>query len=321
MEDFNKKQIMSGLKDNQINESRQKYGTNELTKKEQESLLSMFTGAFDDIWIKVLCAALALKVILAVLGMVVPALAGGNDVIEIISIVLAIALATGFSTLSEYRNSSRSEALQAEYNKTYAKVVRNGNIANILTSEIVKGDTVLVQAGDKIPADGLIFEGSIKVSQAALNGESRDETKTAADSMDEALSTDYSSGHKVFMGSVVTSGEGYMTVTVIGDESKLGIINKALTGNDEEERKDTSSLKLEVVATGIGKLGVSAAAIAGILQVGFTLFQSNADITVVSVMLLVAEAIMLMASIVIMVVPEGLPIQGICKREKCTARL
>ncbi len=105
------------------------------------------------------------------------------------------------------------------------------------------------------------------------------------------------------MGSVVTSGEGYMTVTVIGDESKLGIINKALTGNDEEERKDTSSLKLEVVATGIGKLGVSAAAIAGILQVGFTLFQSNADITVVSVMLLVAEAIMLMASIVIMVVP------------------
>lgn len=310
MEDFNKEQLIRGLKDDGVNESKQKYGTNELTKKEQESLWSMFIGAFDDIWIKVLCAALALKVILAVLGIIVPALAGENDVVEIISIVLAIALATGFSTLSEYRNSSRSEALQEEYNKTYAKVVRNGNIVNILTSEIVKGDTVLVQAGDKIPADGLIFEGSIKVSQAALNGESRDETKTAADSMDEALSTDYSSGHKVFMGSVVTSGEGYMTVTVIGDESELGKINKALTDNDEEERKDTSSLKLEVVAAGIGKLGVSAAAIAGILQVGLTLFRSNADITVVSVLLLIAEAIMLMASIVIMAVPEGLPMMN-----------
>ena len=150
MDDFNKVQLIHGLKDNQVNESKQKYGTNELTKKEQESLWSMFIGAFDDIWIKVLCAALALKVILAVLGIIVPALAGENDVVEIISIVLAIALATGFSTLSEYRNSSRSEALQEEYNKTYAKVVRNGNIVNILTSEIVKGDTVLVQAGDKI---------------------------------------------------------------------------------------------------------------------------------------------------------------------------
>lgn len=310
MEDFNKEQLMHGLNDNKVNESKQKYGTNELTKKEQESLWSMFIGAFDDIWIKVLCAALALKVILAVLGIIVPALAGENDVVEIISIVLAIALATGFSTLSEYRNSSRSEALQEEYNKTYAKVVRNGKIVNILTSEIVKGDTVLVQAGDKIPADGLIFKGSIKVSQAALNGESRDETKTAADSMDEALSTDYSSLCKVFMGSVVTSGEGYMTVTVIGDESELGKINKALTDNDEEERKDTSSLKLEVVAAGIGKLGVSAAAIAGILQVGLTLFRGNADITVVSVLLLVAEAIMLMASIVIMAVPEGLPMMN-----------
>ena len=250
MEDFSKDRLMAGLTEAQADESRKKHGTNQLAKKEQESLWSMFLGAFDDIWIKVLCGALALKVVLAVLGIMVPALGGENDVVEIISIILAIALATGFSTLSEYRNSSRSEALQEEYNKTFAKVIRGGKIVNILTSEIVKGDTILVQAGDKIPVDGLIFEGNIKVSQAALNGESRDETKTAADSMDEALSTDYSSKHKVFMGSVVTSGEGYMTATVIGDESELGKINKALTDNDEEERKDTSSLKLEVVAAG-----------------------------------------------------------------------
>ena len=113
---------MQGLSGQQVSESKAKYGTNELAKKETESLWSMFIGAFDDIWIKVLCAALALKVILAVLGIFVPALSGGNDVVEIISIVIAIALATGFSTLSEYRNTSRSEALQEEYSKTYAKV-------------------------------------------------------------------------------------------------------------------------------------------------------------------------------------------------------
>ena len=311
MSNINKEELMRGLSDSQVNKSKQDFGTNALAKKETESLWSMFIGAFDDIWIKVLCAALVMKIVISVIGVFVPALAGENDVVEIISIVLAIALATGFSTLSEYRNSSRSEALQEEYNKTYAKVMRNGKLVNILTSEIVKGDTILVQAGDKVPTDGVLFEGHIKVSQAALNGESRDENKTAADNLDEAESTDYASANKVFMGSVVTSGEGYMVATVIGDASELGKINKALTDdNEEDERKDTSSLKLEVVAAGIGKLGVSAAAIAGVLDVVLNLIRTDEPITVVYVLLLVAEAVMLMASIVIMAVPEGLPMMN-----------
>ena len=313
MASINKIDLMNGLSDSQVVESKSKNGTNELSKKESESLWSMFIGAFDDIWIKVLCGALILKVVLAVLGHFIPALNGGNDVVEIISIVMAIALATGFSTLSEYRNTSRSEALQEEYNKTYAKVIRNGKLIRILTSEIVKGDTVLVQAGDKVPVDGLLFEGTIKVSQAALNGESRDETKKAASTMDEAESTDYASENKVFMGSVVTSGEAYMVATVIGDASELGKINKALTDDDEEEeRKDTSSLKLEKVAAGIGKIGVSAAAIAGVLHVVFSLINGGWEEGkfVVTILLLVAEAVMLMASIVIMAVPEGLPMMN-----------
>ncbi len=313
MASINKIDLMNGLSDSQVAESKSKNGTNELSKKESESLWSMFIGAFDDIWIKVLCAALILKIVLAVLGRFVPALSGGNDVVEIISIIMAIALATGFSTLSEYRNTSRSEALQEEYNKTYAKVIRNGKLIRILTSEIVKGDTVLVQAGDKVPVDGLLFEGTIKVSQAALNGESRDETKKAASTMDEAESTDYASENKVFMGSVVTSGEAYMVATVIGDASELGKINKALTDDDEEEeRKDTSSLKLEKVAAGIGKIGVSAAAIAGVLHVVFSLINGGWEEGkfVVTILLLVAEAVMLMASIVIMAVPEGLPMMN-----------
>lgn len=311
MNEMNKDLLAKGLTDAGVEKSRQAYGNNELARKEQESLWSMFLGAFDDIWIKVLCGALLLKVILAVAGVFVSALAGENDIVEIISIVLAIALATGFSTLSEYRNSSRSEALQEEYNKTFAKVIRNGKLTSILTSEIVKGDTILIQAGDKVPADGLLFQGSVKVSQAALNGESRDESKVAASSMEEAESTDYASESKVFMGSVVTSGEAFMVATVIGDASELGKINKALTDdNEEEERKDTSSLKLEVVAAGIGKLGVSAAAIAGILQVVLTLVRTEQAVTPVFVLLLIAEAVMLMASIVIMAVPEGLPMMN-----------
>ncbi len=304
------KNLKTGLTSVQVEESRRKFGTNALSKKDPPSLWSMFLGAFDDIWIKVLCGALLIKIVLTIVGIIYPSISGGNDAIEIVSILIAIVLATGFSTISEYRNTSRSEALQEEYNKTYAKVLRDGKLINILTSEIVVGDIILVQAGDKIPVDGLIRSGNIKVSQAALNGEPRDEKKSATETDDEATATDYTSAHKVFMGSVVTSGEAYMEATVIGDKTELGIINKSLTDSDEEERKDTSSLKLEKVAAGIGKLGVSAAAIAGILQVVLGIMRSTEAVTAVSVIMLIAESIMLMASIIIMAVPEGLPMMN-----------
>lgn len=309
-------QKFKGLTSAQVAESKAKYGTNSLAKKETESFLSMLIESFQDVWIKVLCVALALKFVLTLVGIFVPQLGSGNDFIEIISIIIAIILATGFSALSEYRNTSRSEALQEEYNKTYAKVIRDGKLISILTSDIVKGDIVLVQAGDKVPADGLIRSGSIKVSQAALNGEPRDEKKEETSSDKEAESTDYKSLHKVFMGSVVTSGEAYIEVTVVGDASELGKIAASIAGKgeedeDAEERKDTSSLKLEVVAAGIGKLGMTAAAIAGILHVILSVVNNEgATLTIVGVVLIVAEALMLMASIVIMAVPEGLPMMN-----------
>ena len=128
--------------------------------------------------------------------------------------------------------------------------------------------------------------------------------------MEEAESTDYKSEHKVFMGSVVTSGEAYMESTVIGDATELGKINKSLTEHDDDERQDTSSLKLEVVAKGIGKLGVISAAIASIIQIILGFINAPEVITVMYVIILFAEAIMIMASIIIMAVPEGLPMMN-----------
>lgn len=301
--------IFKGLTSAQAEQSRSQFGSNQLAKKETDSLWDMLLGSFNDIWIKVLCFTLVIQVVIAIISSVTGIGEGGNGT-EIIGVLVAIVLATGFSTISEFRNVSRSEALQEEYNKTYAKVMRDGKLISILTSEIVKGDIVLVQAGDKVPVDGLIRSGNIKVSQAALNGEPRDEKKEATDSDNEATSTDYKSIHKVFMGSVVTAGEAYMESTVIGDATELGKINKALTDNEGEERKDTSSLKLERVAAGIGKLGISAATIAGTLQVVLGILDAGSSVTVTSVIMLVAEAIMLMASIVIMAVPEGLPMMN-----------
>lgn len=310
MSKIDKEVLLQGLSDKQIEASKEEFGMNELSKKEQKSIFKMFLESFKDIWIMVLVGALVLKIVLGLFSAYFPHFDGENDFIEIISIAMAIGLATGFSTLSEYRNHSRSEALQEEYSKTFSKVIRNGKLISILSSEIVKGDVILIQAGDKVPVDGLIFEGRVKVSQAALNGESREEDKLPTDNMAEALSTDYSSEYKIFMGSVVTGGEAYMVATVIGDESELGKINKALTDTTEAERKDTSSLKLEEVAKGIGKVGVSAAVLAGVLHVVLTAVRADVLTDTAQMVIIIANAVMLMASIVIMAVPEGLPMMN-----------
>lgn len=309
MSNFSSKSLdirLKGLTSSEVTQSESQYGTNALSRKEPESVLSMFIGALKDVCVLVLLACLGVKILFAIIGALFPIFAKANDIVEMISIVMAIALATGFSTLSEYRNSSRNEALQAEYSKTYAKVIRDNKLISLLTSEIVKGDIILLQSGDKVPVDGLIIKGNLKVNQAALNGESRDEKKEATDNFDNAEATDTSTPSKVFMGSVVTAGEAYIEATVIGDASELGKINMSLNEADEDERKDTTTLKLEVLVGQIGKLGTTCAVIAGVLDVVLTITRSNEAVTAVGVVILIMDAIMLAASIIIMAVPEGL---------------
>lgn len=297
---------LTGLTKDELETNINKYGTNKLSEAKRDTILDMFKDAFSDICIIVLLIALGVKVVLTIIGNFVPSMAGENDAVEIISILMAIALATGFSVLSDYRNQTRSSALQEEYGKTYAKVMRDGVLESILTSDITMHDVVLLQAGDKVPVDGLIISGNIKVSQAALNGESRDESKEAAESFDEENSTDYASACKVFMGSVVTSGEAYMVATVLGDESELGKINQSLNESEEDEIKDATTSKLETLVGQIGKLGTLCGVLAGVLLVVCSIFRSTVDVTPAVVVALVAEAVMLGASILIMAIPEGL---------------
>ena len=302
----NFKDKLNGLSAAEVEQSKKDFGTNKLSEAKQDSILDMFIDAFKDICIIVLLGALAIKVILTIIGAFYPAFAGENDIVEIVSILLAVALATGFSVLSDYRNQKRSNALQEEYGKTYAKVMRNGALESILTSDIVKGDVVLLQAGDKVPVDGLVIHGKLKVSQAALNGESRDEDKKAAVDMTDAETDDFTSLTKVFMGSVVTSGEAYMVATVIGDATELGKINQSLNESEEEEVKDATTEKLEVIVGQIGKLGTFCGVLAGVLLVACSLFRGHAALEFAYIASLLAEAVMLGASILIMAIPEGL---------------
>lgn len=301
------KEKIIGLTSAQAEDSKKKYGTNALSVKETESFWDMYKDSFNDIWIKILCAACALQLVIYFLGFIWPQYFH-QDLIEIIGVVLAIFLATFVGTLQNYKNNQQFNTLQAEASKITTKVYRDGKIHELPIDDIVKGDVILLQAGDQVPVDGVLVKGSCKVNQASLNGESRDEDKTTSDHpIDvEVKCEDFDNPNWVFRGSVVTSGEVLIEAEIIGDHTVLGGISQAL---GETGKPSPSAEKMEILAGQIGKLGVAGAAIAVAANVAFELMGAK-DYAFASMLALAIQNVMLFVSIIIMAVPEGLPLMS-----------
>ena len=308
-----------GLTDSQAEESRKKYGDNSMTEQASESFWDKLKGNLGDPMIKILIVALLINVVLAILGGVGIIKEGAPEWYEPIGIFIAIALATLVSTFSEYRNENAFQKLQEEASRIMCKVYRNGVIAEVAINDIVVGDAILLQSGDKIPADGILIDGDIKVDQSVLNGESREAKKTATPEgwtdTDESLNFD--NEHKVFRGSVVCSGNAVMEVTVVGDKSVYGKIASEL--QVEDDRETPLKLKLGKLADGISKFGyIGGIAIAVAMLVktlfmgaggieGF-LFTAEGVFQWAALLEAVIQSVMLAVIIIVMAVPEGLPL-------------
>ncbi|MDR2150316.1 MAG: calcium-translocating P-type ATPase, PMCA-type [Spirochaetaceae bacterium] len=307
---------MFGLTDQEVAVSKEKYGDNRLTEQKTESFLEKLKDNFKDPMIKILIVALAINVIL-VIGSYAGWIEDKMAWYEPVGIAVAILLATLVSTFSEYRNENAFQKLQEEASKIKCKVYRNGEITELAIDDIVTGDAILLQAGDKVPADGIIINGTIKVDQSVLNGESKEATKITIPSgyKDEETAMDFLNQYKIFRGSVVYSGNAVMQVTVVGDKSVYGAIAKELQTDDE--RDTPLKVKLSGLAGTISKFGY----IGGIAIAIALLFQrivihngfNAAEITaylsnwshLVSDLI---HAIMLAVIIIVMAVPEGLPL-------------
>ena len=294
-----------GLTSVEVQASKNAHGDNRLSSKEANSLLSIFIESFQDQWILILLAALGLKIIFNFVGMIFPAIGEANWY-EAISLIFASLMSTGFSAVSQYRNEQKFNTLQEEASKTNAKVYRDGKLKEVLVDDIVKGDQILLQSGDKIPVDGIILEGELKVNQAVLNGESEDAKKLPLADQVEPDSSDLFTELKVFRGTVVTSGEAVMEATQIGDNTVLGSINTSL----QEDSKDSPSKeKLNKLAGNIGVLGYSAGAAYSVINLvlGFIALNKANNLNGGSIFLLIIETILFAVTIIIMAVPEGLP--------------
>lgn len=302
-----------GLTDAQVEKSRTEHGTNRLSEVKGETFFDKLKDNFGDPMIKILCVALGINVLIFILGATNILKDVDVEWYEPVGIAIAIALATLVSTFSEYRNENAFQKLQEEASKITCKIYRNDTIQEIPIDDIVVGDCILLQSGDKIPADGKIVDGNIKVDQSVLNGESKEAGKIPMpeDYSDEGEAMDFLNPYKVFRGSVVCSGNAVMEVTVVGDKSVYGQIAKELQQDDD--RDSPLKVKLSNLAGGISKFGyIGGVAIALALMIqrimtggGFGEYFAGGFANILADFL---DAVILAVIIIVMAVPEGLPL-------------
>ena len=328
-----------GLTSAQVQTSKARHGDNRLTEQVGGGFWSKFKDNLGDPMIKILCVALVINIVFTFLGQ--------TEWYESAGIAIAVLLATLVSTFSEYRNENAFQKLQEEASQIVCKVYRDGEIVEISINDLVVDDCVLLQAGDKIPADGIILDGELGVDQSVLNGETKEACKVVMpdDYVEQESAMDFLNKYKVFRGSVVCAGNAVMSVSTVGDKSVFGQIAEELQHRfvckkcetvslrrnlvegmcpscggevEEEEERDTPlKVKLSSLAQGISKFGY----IGGILIAVALLFQRivihNAfDMTQIisycsnwmTIVNDLVQALMLAVIIIVMAVPEGLPL-------------
>lgn len=286
-----------GLSKQEVEESRKKNGTNALTQLPPDPLWKKILEGFKDPMIMILLVALVIQVVLFFLGQA--------EWFEPVGILIAIVIANGVASVSENKQENKASALKEEEEaKERAKVIRDEQLMEIHVSEIVVGDIVYLQAGDKIPADGIIAQGQLKVDQAALNGETEEADKISCPSGAKYDTKDLLNKYYAYRGTVVCGGEGYMQVKVVGDKTMFGELALEV---QEDTRETPLQVKLGILAQQISKFGYIGA-IAIVLGILIKTFVTGALPTgIYEWIRLLMDAITVAVTIIVCAVPEWLP--------------
>jgi calcium-translocating P-type ATPase len=289
----------SGLTEKQVEESRSIHGSNQLTEQQASTFWTKLADNLKDPMIIILIVALGLILILSFFHYA--------EWYEGVGIAVAVALATFVSTYSEFKNEESFQKLQAEASRIYLNVFRDGELRQIRIDEIVVGDYVFLQPGDKVPADGSLSDGLLKVNQAMLTGEPEAVKKTQG----EGNPIDLTDPHMVYRGTIIEDGEGVMHVLTVGDKTHFGQLAMALKA---EERPGPLRLKLTELANQIARLGyIGSPLIALAFLFKIIVIDFDADFALYFgqdwqlIFKDVMTALILSVIIIVVIVPEGLP--------------
>ena len=168
----------TGLSEREAALSREKYGSNAIPESEPTTFWAEFKATFQDPMIRILLAVALLMVVMCLFGYA--------DVYEPAGTILAVILVAIVSAKTGVSSDTKYRQLKGSAKKDRCKVYRDGIITILDVDQVVVGDKVLLQAGDKIPADGVLIHGNVRVDNSALNGEAEECPKTAAPPGDSA---------------------------------------------------------------------------------------------------------------------------------------
>lgn len=305
---------MTGLNSSQVEASRKEHGSNLIPDSEPTTFWAEFKESLGDPMIKILIGIAALMIGLFVIGDNCLKLVPGIDqtIFEPLGTLIAVFLVATISAKTAVGSDQKYRDLKSRSEKDKVKVIRDGKTQVIDADDIVVGDIVLLQSGDKIPADGTLVEGTLKVNNAALNGETEEAKKFGDEKshIPEQLTGDtFVDKSSLFRGAIVTDGEGYLRVEAVGLKTMMGKMAEEMNG---EQVDSPLKVKLAKLANQISVFGyISAAAIVvlyfvmGIVHAGsigafFTDWQGLIHTVV--------QAANLAILIIVCAVPEGLPL-------------
>lgn len=288
----------NGLKDDEVKESRKRYGSNSINEKNKNTFFNLFIETLGDPIIKILLIALAIKTIF---------LFRDFDYFETMGIVLAVLVASLISAISEYGSNKAFQRMQEESSRIKVLVKRDGKTKEITIDEIVKNDILILAPGNKVPADGILIKGKLSVDESSLNGETKEVYKEYIDNI--SLATEK---NRVYRGTTIYDGEALILVTKIGMDTLYGKMAKVLT---EEEDASPLKLRLTNLAKIISRIGYIAAILIAVAYLfskvfiinNFNLTIIRETITLNKFFSLILEALTLAVSVLVMSVPEGLP--------------
>lgn len=296
----------NGLSDKEVLESRQKYGSNLIPDSEPTTFWAEFKETFGDPMIRILLAIAALMIVMCIFGYA--------DIYEPIGTIVAILIVAFVSAKTGVASDTKYRQLKDSTKKDQCKVYRNGVITVIDMDDVVVGDKVLLQSGDKIPADGILVWGSIKVDNSALNGEAEECPKVAADESyklsDEITGDTFVDKHSLFRGAVLFDGEGVLDVQKVGLSTMMGKMAEEM---QEDEPDSPLKVKLANLANMISRFGYIGAIVIAALYFGYYILSAGGigpyfALGATQVIKDLVEAVSLAVVIIVCAVPEGLPL-------------
>ena len=299
---FKMDDIYQGLTDKQVLISRNKYGVNQMPRPKLRSSWDFLKEVFQD----------KLNIILSFMMIMFIALsfAGYGSIYEAIGIGVVLIVVAITTVSTKMKTQKSAELLYQRANLQYVNVIRNGKTEQINSTDVVIGDIIKLQAGEKICADGYLVAGALDINNAILNGESKESKKTPVNKNfvynehTKITADSYTDKHSLFAGTTVLGGNGLMRVARIGANTENAKIMSSLwTINDT---KTNLQIQLDKLADLISKIGTISAALIFTILLLVHFYNTDTQLDT-SLIYVIFSNLTIALTIFVAAVPEGLP--------------